>query len=126
MYPKHVEINSKYFYIICRFKRIVTEEKRSLAPKGEGYDAILELKRKARYPYFHGSRFPGQGLPDERCFVFKMSIAGPASGVDLVNRMRRDGEGDLNMSWIMFDHTHRVRDWVTMACHVYDPRYDAK
>ena len=45
-----------------------------------------------------------------------------ASGLDLVNRMRRGGFGDLKNSWVQFDHTRRVVDWVTMACHVYDPR----
>jgi hypothetical protein len=25
--------------------------------------------------------------------------------------------------WIMFDHVKRLRDWTTMACHVYDNRY---
>ena len=52
-----------------------------------------------------------------------MSTIGPASaGIDLVNRMRRGGFGDLKHSWVQFDQTHRVADWVTMACHVYDPR----
>lgn len=25
--------------------------------------------------------------------------------------------------WLMFDHIKRVKDWTTMACHVYDSKY---
>ena len=105
-----------------RFRRIVHQEKRKLMPAGEGYDSILLLQRRSRYSFFQGSRFPGQGDPDDKCYVFKMSTRGPACGVDLVNRMRRESGGDLSTSWVLFDHTHRVIGWSTMACHVYDPR----
>ena len=88
-----------------------------------GIDALLKLKRECTYDFFQGSRFPGQGKEGEKCFVFKMSTVGPSSGVDLVNRMRRTGTGDLRYAWIQFDHMRRVMDWVTMGCHVYDPRY---
>lgn len=93
--------------------------------KGQGVEScILELKRQCAYEFFHGSRFPGQCLDDtERCFVFKMSTTGPASGVDLVNRMRRTGDGDLRRSWVCFDHVRRVQGWTTMAAHVYDARF---
>lgn len=87
-----------------------------------GLDALLRLKRECTFDFFHGSRFPGQGSIGEKCFVFKMSTIGPASGLDLVNRMRRTGSGDLKHAWVQFDHTRRIVDWVTMACHVYDPR----
>lgn len=92
-------------------------------PVGEsyGYDALFRLKRDVAYEFFHGSRFPGQGRKEEKCFVFKMSTLGPGSGLDLVNRMRRTGDGDLRRAWIQFDHTHRSIDWVTMGCHVYVP-----
>ncbi len=89
-----------------------------------GIDALLRLKRECTYDFFQGSRFPGQGKEGDKCFVFKMSTVGPSSGVDLVNRMRRTSMGDLRFAWVQFDHTRRVTDWVTMACHVYDPRYD--
>ena len=29
----------------------------------------------------------------------------------------------MENSWIMFDHVKRVKDWITIACHVYDSRY---
>ena len=89
---------------------------------GDSYDHILQLKKKCMFPYFHNSRFPGQGNEEDKCFIFKMSTKGQGSGVDLVNRMNRSGEGDLKHSWVHFDHTHRVEGWATMSCSVYDPR----
>ena len=67
--------------------------------------------------------FPHQSTQQEqRSHVFKMSTSGPGSGVDIVERMRRSGKGDLRHSWVCFDHVKRVTDgWTTMACHVYDP-----
>jgi hypothetical protein len=31
--------------------------------------------------------------------------------------------GDLEHAWIMFDHVKRIKNWTTMACHVYDSAY---
>lgn len=87
----------------------------------DGYDQPLLLKKKCLFPFFHGSRFPGQGEPDDKCFIFKMSTKGPRSGVDIVNQMRRDGQGDLNAAWVHFDYTHRIDAWATLSCSVYDP-----
>jgi hypothetical protein len=50
-----------------------------------------------------------------------MSEVGPESGVHLVRRMQRGG--DLENAWIMIDHVKRVKQWTTMACHVYDSAY---
>jgi hypothetical protein len=50
-----------------------------------------------------------------------MSEVKPGSGVDLVKRMQPDE--DLEIAWMMFDHVKRVRQWTTMACHVYDSTY---
>ena len=69
-------------------------------PAGEGYDSILLLQRRSRYLFFQGSHFPGQGGPDDKCYVFKMSTRGPACGVDLVNCMRCGSGGDLSKSWV--------------------------
>lgn len=102
---------------------MVTTARNNALPLGDGLDSLLLLKKNSMYEFFHGSRFPGQGLSHERCFVFKMSTKGPASGVDLVSRMQRTSNGDLRNAWIQFDHTRRVLGWSTMACHVYDPRY---
>ena len=30
---------------------------------------------------------------------------------------------DLEHAWIMFDHVKHVKNWTTMACHVYDSAY---
>jgi 6-phosphofructokinase len=32
-------------------------------------------------------------------------------------------KGDLENSWMMFNHVKRVQGWTTMAYHVYDPVY---
>ena len=50
-----------------------------------------------------------------------MSIDLSGSGVELVKRMQV--KGDMENSWIMFDHVKRVKDWKTIACYVYDSRY---
>lgn len=104
------------------FRRIVRELKNEGRGRGDE-SQIIDLKRQLAYEFIHGSRFPGQSLsPSDRCYVFKMSTKGPASGLDLVNRMRRSGDGDLRRAWVCFDHVKRVREWTTMAAHVYDPR----
>jgi CRISPR/Cas system CMR-associated protein Cmr3 (group 5 of RAMP superfamily) len=46
---------------------------------------------------------------------------GPGSGVDLVKRMQLGG--DLENAWLMFDHVKRIKEWTTMACHVYNAAY---
>ena len=53
------------------------------------------------------NRFPGQGVDMDKVFVFKMSEVGPDNGVDLVKRMQPGG--DLENSWIMFDHVKPVK-----------------
>ena len=30
---------------------------------------------------------------------------------------------DLQNTWRMFDHVKRVKEWTTMACHIYDAEY---
>ena len=58
---------------------------------GGGYmDSILKLKKGSMYDYIQDSYFPGQG--SELAYVFKMSIVGPGSGVDLVRRMQLGGD----------------------------------
>jgi hypothetical protein len=63
--------------------------------------------------------FLGQGK--EKVYVFKMLEDGLGSGVDLVKRMQP--RGDLENAWLMFDHVKRVKEWTTMACHVYVVAY---
>ena len=54
-------------------------------------------------------------------YVFKILEDKPRSGVDLVKRMQPGG--DLENTWPMFDHAKHVKEWTTMACHVYDATY---
>lgn len=112
--------------VMEKFKTLSSPNVRSvissfrLHSQSTGYiDKILELKKTSRYDYVQESVFPGQG--SNKVFLFKMSIEGPGSGFDLVKRMQPGG--DLENAWIMFDHVKRVKDWTTMACHVYDTTY---
>jgi hypothetical protein len=57
----------------------------------------------------------------QKVFMFKMSLYGPTSGVDLVRHMQLGG--DLQNRWLMFDHVKHVQEWTTMACHVYNSVY---
>jgi len=50
-----------------------------------------------------------------------MSIFGVGNRVGLVAQMQP--KGDLDNSWIMFDHVKQVISWKMMAYHVYDSRY---
>jgi hypothetical protein len=50
-----------------------------------------------------------------------MSIEEVGSEFGLVAQMQP--EGDLENSWIMFDHVKQVAGWTMMAYHVYDPKY---
>ena len=84
---------------------------------------ILQLKKRCVFSFFHESIFPGQGGANDKCFLFKMSTKGPGSGVDLVNRMRRTGKGDLCRAWVHFDHTHCVEGWAMMSCSIKDHRH---
>jgi hypothetical protein len=64
--------------------------------------------------------FLGQ-IFDQKVNFFKMSINGVRSGVWFFAQMQPNG--DLENSWIEFDHEKWVASWTTMTCHVYDPRY---
>jgi hypothetical protein len=84
-------------------------------------DSIATLRGCSHWAYIQENKFLGQGSDSDKVFVFKMSEVGPGSGVHLVNRM--EPGGDLEHTWIMFDHVKRVKNWTTMACHVYDSAY---
>ena len=84
-------------------------------------DGITKLRGLSNWAYVQRNMFPGQGDDSDKVFIFKMSEVGPGSGVDLVRRMQPSG--DLEHSWMMFDHVKRVANWTTMACHVYDASY---
>ena len=92
---------------------------RASVGRGSLESNILDLKCKSRYNFIHGLSFLGQGCV--KSWLFKMSTTGRGSGVDLVRRMQPGG--DLERSWIIFDHVKRVKEWTTMAAHVYDPEF---
>ena len=68
-------------------------------------DNIMALKNHQGFKYVHDSRFPGQSK--DKVFVFKMFVDLAGSGLDLVKRMQYGG--DMENSWIMFDHVKRLR-----------------
>ena len=51
------------------FKGIISHEKTKQEKIiGDGYDNILMLQNRCVFPFFHESRFPGQGDPEDKCF----------------------------------------------------------
>lgn len=54
-------------------------------------------------------------------FVFKTLVDLSANKVELVKCMQVGG--DMENYWIMFDHVKHLKDWTTMACHVYNTNY---
>jgi len=73
------------------------------------------MKKESKFEFIHDNVFLGQGK--EKVYIFKMLTKGPESGVDLIRRMQP--RRDLGNAWLMFDHVKRVKEWTTMACHVY-------
>ena len=82
-------------------------------------DNIMTMKRESKFEFIHDSVFLAQGK--EKVYIFKMLTEGPGSGVDLVRWMQ--STRDLQNAWLMFDHVKHVKEWTTMACHVYDAEY---
>ena len=85
---------------------------------------LIQLCNQTVFPFVQSILFPCQGVnTSDRPHIFKMSIKGPGSGVDLVRRMQPGG--DLEHSWVMSDVMHRCLDktWCTMSAHVYDHLY---
>jgi hypothetical protein len=103
----------------ANIRHFVAGTKKFLRQDNGLVDNIMRLKEYNAFKFIHENRFPGQ--TKGKVFIFKMSVDMPGSGTDLVKRMQPGG--DLQDSWIMFDHVRRVKDWSTMACHVYDSRY---
>jgi hypothetical protein len=54
-------------------------------------DNILFLKSKIPHDYIQDSCFLGQ-MAGQKVFLFKMSLYGPTSGVDVVRRMQLGGD----------------------------------
>ena len=79
----------------------------------------MKLKKGSKYDYIQNSRFLGQR--SKLAYIFKMSIVGPGSGVDLVQRMQLGG--DLELQWVMFDHVKCISRWTTLGVHLYEPNH---
>jgi hypothetical protein len=84
-------------------------------------DGIAMLRDCSHWAYVQENKFSGQGSDSDKVSVFKMPEVEPGSRVHLVNRMQR--RGDLEDTWIMFDHVKCVKHWTTMACHIHDSAY---
>lgn len=82
-------------------------------------DNIMVLKDHLDFKYVHSNIFLGQSKGKE--YVFKLSVHSLGSGVDFVKHMQV-GE-DMENSWIIFDHVKHLKNWITLACHVYDTEY---
>jgi hypothetical protein len=86
-------------------------------PRNRGYvSSIFAFKANSGY-YFIQDHFLGQQT-GEKIFLFKMPMHGDGNYCDLVKQMQP--RGDLQTTWIMFDHVKRIKGWTTFAYHVYD------
>jgi hypothetical protein len=89
------------------YRNFVSGSKHFLRSGMGTMDSIMALKDHSAFKFVHGSRFPRQSK--DKMFVFKMSVDLPGTGVELVKRMQVGG--DMENSWIMFDHVKRLKDW---------------
>lgn len=81
-------------------------------------NSIMALTYQYGFNSIHGSRFLGQSK--DKAFVFKMSLNIPTNGVEFLKCMQ--GRGDIENFWIMLNHNKHLKNWTTMACHVYDTK----
>lgn len=86
------------------------------------FDVLARMQKNCLFPYIQRYRAPGQGSIDDFPMIFKMSVKGPGSGVDILRRMLPGG--NLHGTWVMFDVMRRLSDgWLTFSSHVYDHHY---
>jgi hypothetical protein len=100
--------NLRYTILLCRS-----------GGKRGAYDSIMAMKKYTTIEYVLGNVFPGQGK--DKVYVFKMLEDRPRNGMDLVKRMQP--RRDLENAWLMFDHVKRIKEWTTMAYHMYGAAY---
>ena len=94
-------------------------KKKQATSIGDGFDSILTLQRKCMFPFFHGSRFPGQGKANEKCFLFKMSTKAQGQECILLIVYINQGMVTCKNVWVHLDHTLRIDGWATMLCALY-------
>lgn len=87
--------------------------------------ALQQIQRNVKFPFLQRYLLPGQGSRSDRAHIFKMSVKGRGSGLDLLIRMLPGGS--LYGCWAMFDVMHRITTdlWHTMTVSVYDHCYRA-
>jgi hypothetical protein len=83
-------------------------------------NSILTSKAFSPYDYIQDNCVLGQQI-GQKVYHFKLLVEGDNCGIHLTRQMQLGG--DLENTWMMFDHVKRVQGWMTMACHVYDPIY---
>ncbi|MCO5595332.1 hypothetical protein L7F22_049374 [Adiantum nelumboides] len=87
---------------ISRWFKYLIRETTSAEIEVGAESQILRLKSSCGYKFFHGILFLGQSVDSsKRYHVFKMSINEPGSGVELINRMRQGGNGDLQATILL-------------------------
>jgi hypothetical protein len=77
---------------------------------------IMALKNHYVFKFVYCSRFLRQAK--DKVFVFKIFVDLLGSDSKLVKRMQVGG--NMENSWIIFDHVKYLKYWRTMACHVYN------
>jgi hypothetical protein len=109
----------------CKFTSLLRSVRKDTDFRGNGVFNVLEkMQKNIWFLYIQWHRIPGQGSQTDFPFVFKLSVKGPGSGVDLLRRMQ-PGK-DLFGTWVMFDVMHQITtDWLTFSAHVYDHNYRA-
>ena len=97
----------KFFTLASpNYRNFVAGSKRFIRGGMESLDSIMALKNHFGFKCVHDSRFSRQS--GDKIFAFNMSVDLVGSGVNLVKRMHYGG--DMENSWIMFDHVKRLQD----------------
>jgi len=82
-------------------------------------DNITKLQGCNNWAFVQENKFPNQGFDSNKKFVFSEMDLG--SEIDIVKWMQLGD--DLQDAWIMFNYVRQMKEWTTMACHVYDPKF---
>jgi hypothetical protein len=101
----------------CR--NFVVEARRFVCSGMNTINSIVALNDNSNFKYIHYNWFPGQSI--NKVFVFKISIDLACSGIDFVQWMQVGR--DIEHLQIMFNYMKWVKDWTTIACHIYESKY---
>lgn len=58
---------------------------------------LVRMPKKSKFPFLQRYMLPGQGCKEDRAHIFKMTVKGDGSGVDLLRQMK--GGGWLEGAW---------------------------